>query len=371
MNWESSESHLLLNPRLPQEAKDKITRLLPMTEEFRGHIWLLTSGSTMGPNEYKCVALSKQAVLASAKAVNTHFQCISSDRWLNSLPKFHVGGLGIEARGYLSKAKVFDFDAKWDARLFVERLENLQITLTSLVPAQLFDIIQLKVSTPKALRAVIVGGGALDENLCVEAKSLGWPVFPSYGLTEAASSVATASPKTTEASLLLLEHIEAATGIENFIEIKGPSLLTAYAMISVENVEIIDPKIDGWFTTEDRGELYRSSLCIWGRGDCFVKIGGESVDLGRLEKLLDRLKSAENCMQPSAMLAVPDTRLGHTLHVVVEGSVIETTKTVLQQYQTQVMPFEKFRQIHILDKIPRSPLGKILKKQILANIVNN
>ena len=39
----------------------------------------------------------------------------------------------------------------------------------------------------------MTGGGALDPSLYKQARDLGWPLLPSYGLTECGSQVATAS----------------------------------------------------------------------------------------------------------------------------------------------------------------------------------
>src|SRR4051812_19531191 len=94
------DSHLLLNPRLPDEERARLEQLVPALE---AHIFIATSGSS---GAVKLVALSKQALLASAASVNEYFDATSRDVWGCVLPAFHVGGLGIFARAQLARGRV-------------------------------------------------------------------------------------------------------------------------------------------------------------------------------------------------------------------------------------------------------------------------
>lgn len=364
MDWESSDSQVLLNPRMRAEEREKLHGLLPVQGIFSSHVWLLTSGSTAAPDEYKCVALSKGAIIASAQAVNQHLRSDSSDIWLNPLPHFHVGGLGIMARGHLSGAKVVDFQGRWDAALFYQSVINHQVTLTAMVPTQLHDLVLNKLPAPAHLRAVVIGGGRLDQTLYLHARGLGWRVLPSYGLTEAASQVATANLDEDNPFLEILGHIQVRINGNGYIALKGPSLLTCYALIKQKGIELVDPKVEGWLHTEDRGSLSHTKLAVVGRSADFIKIGGESVNLLRLESLLAELKASAESSQPVALLGLPDERLGHAIHLAVEGELAEETKKALDHYQQQVLPFERIRQIHTVKEFPRSELDKILKAQL-------
>jgi o-succinylbenzoate---CoA ligase len=176
IDWLSTDSHVLLNPRMPEEER---RRLESLVVDLPGHVWLATSGTT---GALKLTALSKRALLASAAAVNRHLQSDDRDVWLCVLPTFHVGGLGIYARAFLSGARVVT--SGWE-----------DVTLASLVPAQVTDLVRDRVEAPPSLRAVVVGGGALSEELYAAARALGWPLLPSYGMTECCSQVATATPE--------------------------------------------------------------------------------------------------------------------------------------------------------------------------------
>ena len=86
LNWNSEKSELLL----PLHWENKLT--LSDLPNLSGHVWLSTSGSSMAP---KLVALSKQALLNSAKSVNQWLQVTAQDVWVNVLPCYHVGGLSV------------------------------------------------------------------------------------------------------------------------------------------------------------------------------------------------------------------------------------------------------------------------------------
>jgi O-succinylbenzoic acid--CoA ligase len=343
IDWNSSESHLLLNPRMPAEER---ARLESLVVEMAGHVWLATSGTT---GTLKLTALSKEALLASAAAVNRHLQSDARDVWCSVLPPFHVGGLGIEARAFLSGARVVRME--WDPRAFAAA----EVTLASLVPAQVRDLVDSRLSAPPALRAIVVGGGALPAALYDEARALDWPVLPSYGMTETCSQVATATPASPE--LVLLDHVEARTEEDGRLAFRGPSLLTGYGTAD----GFIDPKVDGWFVTEDLGKVEGRTLQVEGRRGDFIKIGGESVDLARLDAILAAVTGPH-----AAIVAVPDRRLGHVIHLAVDSTLDATA--VAAAYDQRVHPFERARAVHQVAEIPRSPLGKLLRAQLRLSL---
>jgi o-succinylbenzoate---CoA ligase len=331
IDWLSDESHVLLNPRMPEEER---RRLESFVIDLPGHVWLSTSGTT---GALKLTALSKRAILASAAAVNRHLQSDSSDVWLCVLPTFHVGGLGIYARAFLSGARVVT--EGWD-----------DVTLASLVPAQVLDLVRGGTRAPESLRAVIVGGGALSEDVYTQAQELGWPLLPSYGMTECCSQVATAQLATRNPQLLLLGHIDARIE-DDLLAIRSEALLTGYAT----EAGFVDPKVDGWFLTEDLATIEGRTLRIQGRRGDFIKIGGESVDLSRLDRILATLGA------DAAVIPIPDDRLGHVIGLAVASG---DPDAIAAAFNARVFPFERVRHIRRVPEIPRTPLGKIMRARL-------
>ena len=330
IDWEADESHLLLNPRMPAEDRE---RLESFAIGLPGHVWLSTSGTT---GALKLTALSKRALLASAAAVNRHLKSDANDVWLCVLPTFHVGGLGIHARAFLSGARVVT--GGWDG-----------VTLASLVPAQVSDLVRDSVVPPRSLRAVVVGGGALAEDLDRRGRELGWPLLPSYGMTECCSQVATATLESRE--LVLLDHIEARIESDGRLALRSEALLTGYGTEG----GFVDPKVDGWLITEDIAALEGRVLRVEGRRGDFVKIGGESVDLSRLDRILAGLGA------DAAVFAVPDARLGHVIGLAVASG---DEDAIAASFNERVFPFERIRRIVRVETIPRTPLGKIVRSRL-------
>ena len=346
IDFTSDETHLLLNPRMPEEERVRLGQLAAKFP-LRGHVWIATSGTT---GALKLTALSKSAILASAAAVNAHLGGDARDVWCNVLPPFHVGGLGIDARAHLSGARVIT--RAWDAHVFEEGM-----TLSALVPAQVRDLVDAGVRPPGSMRAIVVGGGALSEELDRAGRALGWPLLPSYGMTECCSQVATATLDSPD--MILLSHLEGRVGSDGRLAFRGSSTLTGYALV---DGSFVDPKVDGWFITEDVGSIDGRVVRVEGRSGEFVKIGGESVDLARLDAIADAV--ARETGVDAAIIAVPDARLGHVIHCAATSEAGE----FVEAFNGRVMPFERIRAVHRVDAIPRSALGKLQRSALLGRI---
>ena len=331
IDFESSESHILLNPRMPREERARLEALAPKLE---AHVFVATSGTT---GAIKLVALSKRAILASAAAVNARLSATSDDVWCHVLPPFHVGGLGIDARAHLSGSRVIPLD--WDANTFA----SADATLASLVPAQVHDLVRARLKPTPRMRAILVGGGAFDPELQSEARALGWPVLATYGMSECASTVVVEG--------VLLDHLEARREDDGRLAFRGESLFTGYATED----GLIDPKIEGWYVSDDFGEVEGRNVRVFGRGSDFVKIGGESVDLLRLDAIARSVAGDD-----AAVIAIRDERLGHVVHL----AVTRDADAIRDAFNARVAPFERAREVHLVPRIPRSSLGKLLRAQL-------
>lgn len=314
--WPPASSVLLLNPRLEHDLSQYSLEGTPpdLSNEC---IWLASSGTRHG-SATKLVCLSNRALEASARMVNALLAVSSDDVWLNPLPTFHVGGLSVSVRVALAGCRSESL-AKWDAPAFIENVQRFSVTLTSLVPTQLHDLVGAGLCCPASLRAVIVGGGAVDDPLHARALELGWPVLRSYGMTETASQIATELSPGSSASgwLPLLDRFEARTDEHAVLELRGPSLLTGWMIFEKDGTaRWEDPKRDGWFRTSDRVELRGRELRVLGRVDDLVKIRGELVDVGALERALQARVTSGRV----AVYWLKDDRNGTALRVVAENA---------------------------------------------------
>ena len=385
LDWESSKNEFLLNPRLPAADAERMNQLARLADaHFTGHFFLMTSGTSRKDAQgLHWIALSKAAFLACAGAVNQHLQVNASDLWVLTLPEFHVGGLAIQARSYLSGAKVVSVPI-WNAYAYVKAIEESSATLGALVPTQIFDLVSQGLRAPASLRAVIAGGGVLSYSLYQKARELGWTVLPAYGMTETCSQIATASldfkgydslPEGQYPGLKLLSHLEARLNSEKLFQLKGPALLTATIEFagdfSEDKLLITDPKdSDGWYTTQDRGQIIGDTLYVFGRSSDFVKIGGESVELSRLKPILDELRLVQLKSDIDLdLLPIPDERLGHVIGLISDTTLSPSqAQLLIDSFNKLVLPFERIRQWHTFERIPRTALGKLITNECLEGL---
>ena len=345
-----------------------VTPALPGIPELAGHVLFETSGSTDAP---KWIAISKEALLISAAAVNRHLGVTEKSCWGLALPLLHVGGFGVASRAYEASCGFRDFGGPWDAAKFREWLALHTITHTSLVPTQVHDLVKTQLTAPTSLVAIVVGGGCLDAPTGQAARDLGWPVLASYGMTEAASQIATQGLDLLKTpyqpgSIPLLPIWAARISAEDILSISGSALFSGY----VSGGKFI-PRTTDWHTTSDRVILENKTITPLGRADTFVKILGELVDPEAVERELLILSEGRLLSGTFTVIAIPDERAGMALVPVFESSVnLEIAEAALSLYQNQAPGFRRLKPLAVIEKFPRSELGKLRRSELVGIYIN-
>ncbi len=356
IDWENDDNYLIGHPL------EKIDSHLLNQSSLKSHIFIMTSGS----KQKKCAALSKEAFLNSAEAVNHHLNVQKEDRWLVCLPLFHVGGLSILARSFLSQSNYFILKEKWNTKTFISQLNLNKITLTSLVPTQVYDLVVDNIEAPLSLRAVVVGGGSLAPDLYYKARKLRWPLIPSYGLTEACSQVATAdleSLNSLEYPLLkILEHCKVQI-IGGQISLQSSSLLTGWYSFSLEKK--VDLKKDRSkiqmnlcgenYLTEDKGSIIGSFLKVEGRSQV-IKIKGHNVSLFKLKSILVQVCLDQQLRKKYYLIATPHLRTAYQIDLVTDEQSLSRIQRLTSHFNSQVLPFEQICNCYVFLKIPQGEI---------------
>ncbi len=241
----------------------------------------------------------------SALGSNANIALAPGDRWLHSLPIYHVGGLSILFRCLLAGATVALPDP--DVPLG-KTIARSRATHVSLVSTQLLRLLREEASDLSGLKAILLGGGPIPTSLLEEALSRRLPIHTSYGLTEMASQVTATPPGASREALRTsgrpLPHRELSISGSGEILVKGETLFAGY----VEG-DAIDPAsdTDGWFHTGDLGELDADGyLRVRGRKDNLFISGGENVQPEEIEEALCRIEGVEEAV----VVPVPDTEFG-------------------------------------------------------------
>ncbi len=252
---------------------------------------IFTSGTTGAP---KAALHTFGNHYYSALGSNTNIALAPQDRWLHSLPLYHVGGLSILFRCLLARAAVALPDP---VQPLGDTIAAPGATHVSLVPTQLLRLLREDADLT-GVKAILLGGGPVPAYLVDEAFARGLPIHTSYGLTEMASQVTTTPPDAAPDELntagRVLPHREVSVSGEGEILVRGETLFAGY----VEGERIDSPLDDGgWFHTGDLGELDDEGyLRVRGRVDNMFVSGGENVQPEEIEEALCRLEGVEEAV---------------------------------------------------------------------------
>lgn len=365
--WNDISCRVMVNERDPRAVAEAevIQSWVNQESSLAGHLLFSTSGSSGASGGAKWVALSREAILASARSVNAHLNVSSEDRWLLALPTFHVGGMGIVARSYLSSSSVVRYQKPWDAQAYSEVVLDERVTLSSLVPTQLVDLVRvgarLGIAAPPSLRAVLIGGGRLDDVTYQQAMNLGWPIVETYGMTETCSQVATA--RLGDRALKLLPPWQAKIDTRGRLLLKGSPLLTGYVSIEHGQVTFSNPRKGGWFQTGDIVAFLEDTLSVIGRADRCVKVLGELVDL---EEVTRNLKADLRTDMEVLVIPFDDVRKGSSLIACTERQPMDEGE--LSLYNGQCHPLHRIDRAIVVEKIPRSALGKVQYAKLMTQV---
>ncbi len=365
--WTTSESALLVDSRREPIEGHLFRRFFEKSQDFPAHIWLASSGSSRNAkHSTKLIGLSKKAILSSARSVNEHLEVTSKDRWALCLPRFHIGGLAVWARAHLLGNVVCDYAAeRWNAVEFAARFSRDEISLLSLVPTQVHDIVKAQIPVPPSLRAVVVGGSSLRRDLYAQTRALGWPLLPSFGMTEASSQIATAELSSLISlgvekfpALKILKHMECQIDDRGILGIRGPALMTGFWQ-AIENEDSFQalPVGDYYWTSDLVGKSQPGYIEPLGRDSEFVKILGEGLHLGQTQERFQELLGFE-LADAVALVAQENARTGFDLVLLAESSDSKI-QDVVQQWNLKCLPVERILKVVLIDKIPRTSLGKI------------
>ncbi|MGJ8641982.1 MAG: AMP-binding protein [Luteolibacter sp.] len=338
---------------------------MPDFSVLGGCVMFRTSGTT---GEGKWVVLGKQALLASARAVNEWLDVDGRSVWGLALPLNHVGGFGVVARSYAAGCGLEVFSGKWNAEAFAQWILRAGVTHTSLVPTQVHDLVKSALVAPDCISAIVVGGGRLEESLGQAARDLGWPVLASYGMTEACSQIATQRLSSlekpfAEAGMELLPIWEAEVNPDGLLSITGEALFSG--TITKDGFLRRPP---GAYVANDRVRLEGRVLIPEGRADSLIKVMGELVDIEAVEREFIRLAGDRLDPEKFAVAALPDERRGHVLVAAFEGE-LGSAEPAYREYQESAGGLVRFDRWIELEAFPKTNLGKLRRGALAGNCV--
>lgn len=308
---------------------------------------IATSGSEGTP---RGVLLGNAQLDTAAANSNERLPLHPGDLWLNCLPLYHVGGQSILWRCARAGASVLLHD-RFTAELVAADFAAQPVTHISLVPAMLARLLDLGAKPPATLRAALIGGAALSQALYDRATAAGWPLYPSYGMSETAAQLATFDPADGAWHQGLVGRPmpghEIRIGADGRLQVRGPQVMRSYLDGSGLDA-------DGWLTTGDLGCIDAAGrLTILGRADDMLISGGRNVHPQEIESCLAACPGVLDV----AVTGQPDPVWGDLIVALVVGPAAPTD--LLAHARRHLPPAALPRKIHAVDRLPRNATGKL------------
>ncbi|MEN6584453.1 MAG: fatty acid--CoA ligase family protein [Sulfuricella sp.] len=349
---------------VPDWLPERLAKLLKQAElPGRAELLIATSGSTGEP---KTVMLSEANLEAAVLASRSRIPLESGDVWLACLPLQHIGGMAIFYRCAEAGAAVLLHDG-FDAARVREDMARHGVTHVSLVPAMLARLLEIG-APPATLKYALIGGGPLSQSLALQAHQAGWPICPTYGMSEAASQVATLAafppdwregmvgPPLPGVSVEIVDDDNRPVQGEGRIRVRGPNVMAGYANAAHEPGHGLR---NGWFASGDRGYFdARGNLVVLGRHDDVLVSGGVNVHPAEVESLLLACPGVNDV----AVTGVSDAVWGDRIAALVVGSVDDLQEWCRDRLPSHLRP----RLFVAVAALPRNALGKLERKRLPA-----
>lgn len=371
---------------------------------------ILTSGSTGAPRP---VSVTHGNLAASARAAGERLELESVDRWLTSLSLAHIGGLALAHRAAWTGCSIVTVP-RFEAQAVGSLIDSGGVTHASLVPVMLQRLMDARGDRPPpdTLRLLLIGGAETPAPLLERALQAGYPLALTYGLTEATSQVATATPGlvrdkpgTVGAPLpgVTVRIASREEGRLGEIMVRGPTVTRqpgppgekpqervkgegtdgSRARSEAEEVEKKDGGTEatvnedaresgsdlphssvyvdesGWLHTGDLGRLDEDGhLWVAGRRSARIVTGGVTVEPAEVEEVLLRHPSVREV----AVIGVPDEDWGERVVAVVvpDGSGPGPSLAELLEFtRDRLAPAKRPRGLRVVEALPRNANGKV------------
>jgi long-chain acyl-CoA synthetase len=336
---------------------------------------LYTAGTTGQP---KGVALSHANLVSNARSAASLYELDRTQWSLAVLPLSHSYGLTLMNAGHILGTRAVLL--RWfNPELVLETIQRHRIQQMAGVPTMFVYLLNF----PEADRfdtssMKLWGSGAAPLPVEIvepfEAK-FGGRLLEGYGLTEA-SPVVSAHRYSGERRLgsvgqpipgvevaILDDHDRPLpAGEVGEVCVRGPNVMLGYYRLPAETAETVR---NGWLHTGDMGRLDADGfLYIVERKKDLIIRGGFNVYPREVEDVL----YAHPAVAETAVVGVPDPLMGEdVLAFVVPKSGATTTADALIAFcQERLAKYKCPKQVRFVDTLPKSPIGKILRKELRA-----
>ncbi len=339
---------------------------------------LFTGGTTGTP---KAARISYRMIAWNTLNLLVH-EARAGDVTITHTPMFHTGGLFVYTVPLLSCGGRVVLMRRWDAGQALELLEREGVTIFFAVPTQHQQLVThpgFAGARLGSLRFVTSGGAPLPAPV-VRAWQAAHPVpcKQGFGMTEAGPGLFSMTPEQArtragtsiglpnqfvDVKLVDDDGQPVARGQAGELWVRGPVLCSGYWA----NEEATRAAFhDGWLATGDvmREDEEGFFSVVDRKKDMFIS-GGENVFPTEIENVLYEHPAVARC----AVIGVPDEtwgEVGRAFVVPAPGETV-TPEELLALLRSRLARFKVPRRIELVDDLPTSPAGKILRRELRAH----
>jgi long-chain acyl-CoA synthetase len=354
------------DPRFPALAEDDDLGVL-----------LYTSGTSGRP---KGVMLSHGNITANIAQILRHINFTWREVLLGVLPQFHTFGLTVLTLLPLSIGAKVVYTAKFQPPKIVKLMREHRVTAFIGIPSMYNALLHVKEahgSDMASLKYAVSGGEPLPLVVAERFKErFGVTINEGYGLTETApvtnwcrpwehrrGSVGPALPEVRQRIVDLETGRDLPPGHDGEVRIAGPNRMQGYFNLPEQTAAAFDER--GYLKTGDIGRQDADGhLYITGRLKEMLIIAGENVFPREIEEALN----AHPAIKESGVVGMSDPMRGEVPVAFVElkeGASMDH-QDVLNFLRTRIAAFKLPKEIRVVEKLPRNPTGKVMRRELKA-----
>lgn len=304
-----------------------------------------TSGSTGVPKE---LVVRKDRMMQSARLTCEFLNLQAGDTTLLCMNLRYIGAMMMVVRSLVAGLNLVVRPASGHPLSDVE----VPLKFAAMVPLQVYNTLRVPAERKRLEHTdiLIIGGGAVDDSLEAELKTIPIAAYSTYGMTETLSHIALRRLNGEAASKCYypFPSVELSLSAENTLIVKAP--LICDDVLQTNDIACLCS--DGGFT-------------IAGRKDNVINSGGIKIQAEEMENRLQPFIPV-----PFAVTAVPDPRLGQALTLLIAGK--PDIKELENKLQAVLETYYRPKHIFITELIPQTENGKIDRTgcRILAQQMN-
>ncbi len=223
------------------------------------------------------------------------------------------------------------------------------------------------------LKATVAGGMALQSSVALKWKEItGCTISEGYGLTETSplvslnplnefgrlGTIGLPAPNT-DIRLIDDQGILCTYGQAGEIQVKGPQVMKGYYNKPDETAMAI---VDGWFKTGDIGIMDQDGfLKIVDRKKDMILVSGFNVYPNEIEEVA----TAYPKVLEAAAVAMIDEKCGEVVKlIIVKKDSSLTEEELMKHCKANLTNYKLPRKIEFRDHLPKSPIGKVLRREL-------